>query len=44
MVVTRVMPGSGEIDCIKEINEAYNDIKDKEILLISKGERMNYKH
>jgi dynein heavy chain 1 len=38
-VVTKVLPPgmSGGIDAIKEINEAYEDIKDKEILLLSKG-------
>eukprot|EP01114_Cavostelium_apophysatum_P023031 TRINITY_DN854_c0_g1_i2.p1 TRINITY_DN854_c0_g1~~TRINITY_DN854_c0_g1_i2.p1 ORF type:complete len:4577 (-),score=1545.65 TRINITY_DN854_c0_g1_i2:38-13768(-) len=35
-VVTRVLPGSGEIDCVKEINEAYNEIKDREVLLVSR--------
>ncbi len=37
-VVARVLPHTttGELDAIKEINEAYEEIKDKEILLLSK--------
>lgn len=39
-VVSRVLPpGSYEMDAIKEINAAYDEIKDKEVLLLSKGNR-----
>lgn len=37
-VVSRVLPsGAYEGDAIKEINAAYDEIKDKEVLLLSKG-------
>ena len=38
-VVTKVLPSSssGEGDAIREINLAYDEIKDKEFLLLSNG-------
>jgi hypothetical protein len=35
------MSGSGgEIDAVKEINEAFDEIKDRECLLVSKGSQI----
>ena len=35
--VLRLSASGGEIDAVKEINEAFDEIKDKECLLVSKG-------
>jgi dynein heavy chain 1 len=42
-VIMRVLPNTtGEMNAIKEINEAFDEIKEKESLLLAKGTNYSY--